>query len=1098
MKVYRTVKESECIGRLAEPQLLGLIDAVKSGSYTLADGRRLSYKTACTNSREAYKNNEIDEYKRQKDQYMPTVLLGYSDSGAGRKLEDALDLELTGYMQIDLDGFQPAKIDALFNQLSVGIKASDFWRGTVGLAYRSWSGAGIAIICRYAIDDLNWVLDKDNLLKYHKGVKNAYIKRFKIDFGSLLNDGGKLDVGSSEVARLRGLAYDTECYENKEVELDCPSIAAEEEERRVYSASAIEYQTCGQELIDAVLERLGKPLENYAKADHVEQFMPWAYAIVDEGLEQNGQLASWAVSLLERICYLRGYEPRKTEQKIKDVVTSVSRAGRQVYKKKLVNALREISEFYGFFDSEMLGLVQAEYDGARKERINSMFSGTIVKLVTPELPLWTEIFFDDKIEHEIKTHGLGNAEAGQESIRCLLGDTFKFDFPEPYEMVSVFNEKKQELISTKVAKDIHNWVTECVPLLGKIFYRSSDGGELKWRGLNDPSRGYYNGGVVVEDVIIDKLVYELDSIYTSSNKKRSGSEHSCIKRILLTELAMGARGYVKTYNEIFNVLGRCVGQERGHIRRLAESIETGLSERSIESFKQAWAGKSITDVLECMLGTWLSGSIRLEYNTLEVKTAVPLESLKAEYILYILGEQGTGKTEFFRRLFSGDGAMGERYRLLFNNRAEPVHVKANIFQAKTENEAYLLKGALINHRVVLDDDISGYYGSDSLSLLKSLSSQSRIQRRLLYNKEERSYHRRALLAATGNNLEFSADRTGERRRLVIELAKEIDFAKYNSVDKLKLMVEVYQRTDIVQDVLPVGVRACVGELIRADLPKELANKLFAEVVKNNHKKTDLESWLVEQYEVIPNAGQNRESWLNVKDIKCLYKEYLETEDVIDKRAGMSVEQFCKIIEQLYGKQAKKDGHIDIDKKMYYRSKYSKVYYAGLRIRSDEPAPEEYPKHETHEIHEIHETINKTNIEIPRRDIHSEITSEADMKLELSSKHLTSIYIDMQEEDIHKIEMAEPLPEEAPEWEDENEMYVYLEYFLHEIHTYKYLVPLECKRYFSKSVIAHYRNYRHLLVADEAGLNKLERKARQYLVKFQDELPSIINMVKKCF
>jgi len=1090
MKVYRTVKDPECIGRLAEPQLLGLIEAIKTGSYALEDGRRLSYKTACLNSREAYKNNEIDEYKKQKEQYMPTVLLGYTDSGAGRKLEEAHDLELTGYMQIDLDGFQGAKIDAVFNRLIEGIKGSEFWSSAVGLAFISWSGAGIAIICRYKIDDLNWVLDKDNLLKYHKGVKNAFIKRFKIDFGGLLNEGGKLDAGSSEVGRLRGLGYHPDCYENIAVESDCPFINAEEEEHRAYRASAIEYQTCGQELIDGVLERIGKPLENYSRADHVEQFMPWAYAIVDDGLENTGQLASWAVSLLERICYLRGYEVKKTEQKIKDVIASVSRAGRQVYKKKLVNALREISEFYGFLDSELLGLFQLEYDGARKERVRNMFSGTLVNFDTPELPLWTEIFFDNKIEHEIKTHGVGIMESGQDSVRCLLGDSFRFEFPDPYELVQVFNEKKQEYISSKIPKDIHNWITECVPLLGKIFYRSSEGGELKWRGLNDPSRGYYNGGVVVDDIIIDKLVYELDSIYTSNNKKRSGSEHSCIKRLLLNAIGMGARGHIKTYNEIFNVLGRWGRSERGHIRKLAEALEKGLAERYIESIKEAWAGKSITDVLECMLATWLAGSIRLEYNTLELKAPVPLESLKSEYILYILGEQGTGKTEFFRRLFSGDGINGERYRLLFNNRAEPVHVKANIFQVNNENEAYLLKGALINHRVVLDDDISGYYGSNSLSLLKSLSSQSRIQRRLLYNKEERSYYRRALLAATGNNLEFSADRTGERRRLVIELSKEIDFEKYNSIDKLELMVEVYQRTDIIQSTLPVRMRACEGELIKADLPKELANKLFAEVIKNNHKKTDLESWLVEQYEVIPNAGQVREVWLNVKDIKHLYKEYLETEDVIDKRAGMSVDQFCKVIEQLYGKQARKDGHIDIDKKIYYRSKYSKVYYAGLRLRSDEPEPE--PEKETYEI------INQTKIDTSKSDIQSETISEADIKLELSSKHLNNIYIDMQAVDTKEIEIAEPLPEEDPAWLDKNKVYTDLEYLLWEMHECKYLVPLDCKRYFSKNVIAHYRNYRHLLGADEAGLNKLEKKARQYLIKFQEELPSIFEQVRACF
>lgn len=1082
MKVYRAVKDAECIGRLAEPQLLGLIEAIKTGSYTLEDGRKLSYKTACMNSQEAFRNQDIDGYKKEKNQYMPTVLLGYSDSGAGRILSEAQDFELTGYMQIDLDGFLGAKIDAIFNELCEGIKASEFWLSTVGLAYKSWSGAGIAIICRYKIDDINWVLDKEHLLKYHTGVKNAYIKRFKIDFGKLLEDGGKLDVGSSEVGRLRGLAYDPSCYENTAVESDCPFVTAEEEERRVYSASAIEYKACGQELIDAVLERIGKPLENYARADHVEQFMPWAYAIVDDGLESNGQLASWAVSLLERICYLRGYDGKKTEQKIKDVIQSVSRAGRQVYKKKLANALNEISEFYGFLDEELLGLIQAEQDGARWDRVRSMFSGTHVKIDTPALPIWTEIFFDEKIEHELKTHGLGNTEAGHESIRCLLGDTFRFDFSKPYELISVPNKKTGEPEEIKVAKDIHIWLTECVPLLGKVFYKSTEGGAIKWRGLNDPSRGYYNGGAVVEEVIIDKLVYELDSLYTSGNKKRPGSEHSCIKRILLTELAMGARGHVKTYNEMLHVLGGWRTRERGHVRKLMEAVEVGLSERYKESLKDAWAGKEIIDILECMFATWLSGNIRLEYNTLEVKAPVPLESLKSEYILYILGEQGTGKTEFFRRLFSGDGATGERYRLLFNNKAEPVHVKANIFQVKTGDDAYVLTGAMINHRVVLDDDISGYYGADSLSLLKSLSSQTRIQRRLKYGKEEHSYYRRALLAATGNNLEFSADRSGERRRLVIELAKEIDFAKYNEVDKLKLMVEIYQRTDIIQNRLPAHVRASEGEVIHADLPMELANKLFAEVVKNNHKKTDLESWLMEQYEVIPDAKNKRELWLNLKDIKQLYKEYLETEDIIDKRAGMSVEQFGKVIDQLWGKQARKDGHIE--NKMYYRGKYQKVYYAGLRFRSDDPAPEEDP--------------NQINIDISRGDIHSEITSEADMKLELSSKHLNSIYIDMQSEDTKEIELAEPLPEDAPEWADKNEVYTNLEYFLYEMHAYKYLVPLNCKRYFSKNVIAHYRNYRHLLGADEAGLNKLEKKARQYLVKFQEELPSIIDQVKKCF
>lgn len=161
---------------------------------------------------------------------------------------------------------------------------------------------------------------------------------------------------------------------------------------------------------------------------------------------------------------------------------------------------------------------------------------------------------------------------------------------------------------------------------------------------------------------------------------------------------------------------------------------------------------------------WLVGALHNWTANFNEKLVCPLT-------LVLTGQQhGTGKTSFLRNIMPAD--------------LQKYAVEAKI-NGSDKDSMYMLCNALL----VLDDEFGGKAFKD-VKEYKSISDMNTITQRRPYERESKTYKRRAALCGTTNEIDILKDVTGNRRILPINVEK-IDYDRMLLIDKTSLIIEAY-------------------------------------------------------------------------------------------------------------------------------------------------------------------------------------------------------------------------------------------------------------------------------------------------------------------
>ncbi len=140
-------------------------------------------------------------------------------------------------------------------------------------------------------------------------------------------------------------------------------------------------------------------------------------------------------------------------------------------------------------------------------------------------------------------------------------------------------------------------------------------------------------------------------------------------------------------------------------------------------------------------------------------------------MLVLSGSQGTGKTEFFRRMIPPGW--------------EKLYYAESKMDAGKDDEILLCKKAFI-----FDDEMSGKSKKEDKHL-KQILSKKHITVRAPYGRTSETLRRIATLCGSTNELELLFDPTGNRRMIPIKVLS-IDYAAIDRIDRIQLFVEAYR------------------------------------------------------------------------------------------------------------------------------------------------------------------------------------------------------------------------------------------------------------------------------------------------------------------
>ncbi len=135
----------------------------------------------------------------------------------------------------------------------------------------------------------------------------------------------------------------------------------------------------------------------------------------------------------------------------------------------------------------------------------------------------------------------------------------------------------------------------------------------------------------------------------------------------------------------------------------------------------------------------------------------------------LTGSQGSGKTEFFRRLL-------------------PKELSS--YYAESKLDAGKDDEILMTQKLLICDDEMGGKSKKDEKLLKELLSKQTFSLREPYGRNNVDLQRLAVLCGTTNDIEILSDPTGNRRIIPVNVLS-IDQEAYNSVDKTDLLIEAY-------------------------------------------------------------------------------------------------------------------------------------------------------------------------------------------------------------------------------------------------------------------------------------------------------------------
>jgi len=220
-----------------------------------------------------------------------------------------------------------------------------------------------------------------------------------------------------------------------------------------------------------------------------------------------------------------------------------------------------------------------------------------------------------------------------------------------------------------------------------------------------------------------------------------------------------------------------------------------------------------------------------------------IASMHGEYSLTILvlcGDQGIGKTNFFRNL------LPDELRAYYGE---------SKLDAGKDDEILMCK------KIILCDDEFGGKSKQEAKKLKELSSKQTFSIRKPYGRVHEELNRYAVLCGTSNDEEVINDPTGNRRILPIVIS-EIDWDAYAAIDKTDLFIEALHSYKLN------GTDS--WQLSKAEIT------MLNEKTLNNIQPA-VEKELLYNYFTIPdekNEGIGAE-WLTNSEIKNIIESYTE-------------------------------------------------------------------------------------------------------------------------------------------------------------------------------------------------------------------------------
>ena len=195
-----------------------------------------------------------------------------------------------------------------------------------------------------------------------------------------------------------------------------------------------------------------------------------------------------------------------------------------------------------------------------------------------------------------------------------------------------------------------------------------------------------------------------------------------------------------------------------------------------------------------------------------------MHKVHSPLLLALIGSQGTGKTEFFRRLL-------------------PKELSRYYAESKLDKEKddELL---MCENIIIMDDELGGKSKSDAQKL-KNITSKEYFYLRRPYGDHNERILRVAVLCGTSNYINVVNDTTGNRRILPIKVL-DIDKDLFNGIDKRKLFNEAYQLYKSGFDWRVMGSSAeilknATPEFESTTLEKELLLKYFEPGGMNDKK-----------------------------------------------------------------------------------------------------------------------------------------------------------------------------------------------------------------------------------------------------------------------
>lgn len=206
------------------------------------------------------------------------------------------------------------------------------------------------------------------------------------------------------------------------------------------------------------------------------------------------------------------------------------------------------------------------------------------------------------------------------------------------------------------------------------------------------------------------------------------------------------------------------------------------------------------------------------------------------------GEQGTGKTHWFRNLLP-EGLQN-------------YYAESKLDEGK-DSEILMTQKLLI-----IDDEMGGKSKADE-KRLKELLSKQVFSLREPYGKGNVDLQRLAVLGGTSNDNEVLNDPTGNRRLIPFEITR-INHDLYNSVDKTALFVEAYK---------------LYHNKFKYELTKEEINLLASKT--ENHRKRSLELELIQKY-YEPAKDENFCIYMTASEIKVEIEEMTKQKLSLDK------------------------------------------------------------------------------------------------------------------------------------------------------------------------------------------------------------------------